>query len=232
MKFALVLALAPDRQSGRVLGDLVTADEAVKFVKEAINTGRAPDARFPQLVAIGINDVLRQHRFNPTAEQLAADIERFAVVMLEQTFEPITVDIGDSENPRILPVYTEKDAELVRDMLVSLRNLICEKEQHQQTVDALRANISAQDAESKKLRDDLVKASSAASEVATLQKKLDAAQEGALKLEAQAKIAAEVNHRLATLEADLAAAHAEAAKVAGLEAQLAEANAKLAKKGR
>lgn len=80
MKLALVLALAPDRRSGRVLSGLMPAHDAIAIVKTAINSGNAAfsadapvilDPHYPILLAIPISSVLREHRFSPTAEQLA-----------------------------------------------------------------------------------------------------------------------------------------------------------------
>lgn len=193
MKFALVLALAPDRQSGRVLGDLVTADDAVKAVKAAINTGRAPDARFPQLVAVGINDVLRQHRFNVTAEQVAEDTERFKPVTLEQSFEPITVEIVDGENKHTVTLYFEEDAEFVRTMAAAGLEAHKQLQQQQLTREHLQKIIADAQAD----------VNAKAAEITTLQKKLEAAQEGAIGLETAR---ADAVKRIAELEAQLAEA--------------------------
>ena len=73
MKLAVLLGLALDRRSGRVLeSELLPADQAIRSVKEAITAGVAPDPRFPLLMAVAIGGgVLRQHRFDATAEDLA-----------------------------------------------------------------------------------------------------------------------------------------------------------------
>ena len=72
MKLATIIGLTPDRRSGRVLSGIVPADEAVALVKLAINKDRAPDPRFPVLVAVALTSTLREHRFKPTAQEIAA----------------------------------------------------------------------------------------------------------------------------------------------------------------
>jgi hypothetical protein len=76
MTLALVISLASDRRSGRVLdGTLVPADQAVKKVKQLITDGRAPDPRFPIVAAISAGNILREHRFNPTQAEFDASEE-------------------------------------------------------------------------------------------------------------------------------------------------------------
>lgn len=82
MKHGIVIGLAPDRRSGRVLGCLVSADEAIRFVKDAITENRCPDARFPILVAVSTSSVLRQHRFTVSAAQVKGAEEHFGAVAI------------------------------------------------------------------------------------------------------------------------------------------------------
>lgn len=73
MKLGLLIALTPDRRSvGRVLSPLLPLSEVVGAVKKAIAANKAPDARFPVLQAVSIGSVVREHRFRPTAEEIAA----------------------------------------------------------------------------------------------------------------------------------------------------------------
>lgn len=208
MKHAVVLALAPDRRSGRVLGNLVTADDAVKFVKEAIHTGRCPDARFPQLVAVGINDVLRQHRFTVSAEQVAADEERFA----EEGGKKLAtvVELGEKY---VFTLINDAEVTLIREMY---GELVAEKTAAEQ----FKAAVGVAADKAAEFRAQIAKLEAAASEAAAYVQSL---KQKLAEAEAQAKIAADVNQRIATLEGDLATAQAEAAKVPELQARLAEA---------
>lgn len=69
MKLAVILALAPDRRSGRVVSGLLPADQAMAQVKQAINAGGSPDvtAEFSTLAAVDVGSILRQHRFTIAA---------------------------------------------------------------------------------------------------------------------------------------------------------------------
>ncbi len=75
MRLALLIALSADRRTAMVLSDTVPADQAIKAVKQMIETGEAPDARYPIVAAVALDHVLREHRFKPTAEEIAKAVE-------------------------------------------------------------------------------------------------------------------------------------------------------------
>jgi len=70
MRLALLIALAPDRRSGRVLSDLMPADQALAKVKQAIVSNDCPNADFPILQAVAVDAKLREHRFTPSLAEI------------------------------------------------------------------------------------------------------------------------------------------------------------------
>lgn len=100
MRLALILALTPDRRSGRALSGIIPADEAVAGVKRLIASGGTPDALHPIVQAVSLNTVLREHRCQPSAQQVAveaADLAKttdllHALQQLEQRFAQVELD--------------------------------------------------------------------------------------------------------------------------------------------
>ena len=72
MKLAIIAALSLDRRRGRVVGDIVPADQAIAAVKAAIAADKAPDPTLPLLGVFALDSCLRSHRFKPTPEEIAA----------------------------------------------------------------------------------------------------------------------------------------------------------------
>jgi len=116
MKLALVIALAPDRRSGRVLSGLIPADQAISQVKQAINENACPDARFPVLQAVAVDSRLREHRFNPTAAEIA---EARDIVVKPEDLAGIAVEIGEGDDKTIINVFSEPEAKFVQEIEAS-----------------------------------------------------------------------------------------------------------------
>lgn len=72
MKLAAIALLAADGHSGRILSDeLVPNDQAIRRVKDMIQSGECPDPRFPTVSVLPVQNLGRGHRFKPTADQVA-----------------------------------------------------------------------------------------------------------------------------------------------------------------
>lgn len=72
MKLALLVALAEDRRSGRVISqDLVPYDQGLKLFKEAVNDGLAPAADLPNLELWTAAGFTKCVRFNPARARAA-----------------------------------------------------------------------------------------------------------------------------------------------------------------
>lgn len=127
MKLALLIAFAPDRRSGRVLGDVVPADKAIATVKAAIAAGTCPDARFPNLAAVSLSDILRQHRFQVSAADVAEASKALdANVLVPSNFIP--VQIGEGEQAVIVNVTTDEEAAFLNQMADAMKGSIAEIE--------------------------------------------------------------------------------------------------------
>lgn len=113
MRLALVIALAPDRRSGRVLSGILPADKAVEQVKEAI-VANAMHEGFPNLEAVALDSCLRRHRFKPDAVLIAEDASASAPAA-----ELITVELGEGEGKVLLNVTTAEEAAFVRQLAES-----------------------------------------------------------------------------------------------------------------
>ena len=119
MKLALVIALAPDRRSGRVLSNILPADKAVNQVKLAITSNQCPDASYPILQAVKISDKLREHRFRVNPGDVESDSE---------SDEPhaadvpplIPVQLGEGEQMVIINVTTQEEADFLKQLADSI----------------------------------------------------------------------------------------------------------------
>lgn len=111
MRLALIIALAPDRRSGRVLSDILPADKAVTEVKQAIVRNEAlPD--FPIIAAVALDSTLREHRFKADAKPLKLGPEQ-----VELSASPlIEVELGEGDDKVTIRVETEEEAALVRNL--------------------------------------------------------------------------------------------------------------------
>ncbi len=109
MRLALIIALAPDRRSGRVLSDILPADKAVTEVKQAIVRNEAlPD--FPIIAAVALDSTLREHRFKADAKPLKLGPEE-----VELSSSPlIEVEVGEGDDKAVIRVETEEEAALLR----------------------------------------------------------------------------------------------------------------------
>lgn len=188
MRLALIVALAPDRRSGRVLSDLMTADQAIGKVKQAITSGECPDVDLPILVAVGIDTKLREHRFVPSAVQIAA--QRAAGASPSEEIETIVVEIGEGDQKVFLNLLSEPEAKFVRELADS----------------ALRAGQ-----EIERLRADAVKS---AGQVATLEMSVATANGRVTTLEAELAAA---RAEIAKLKEPPAAAPAEGELLPGAQ---------------
>lgn len=109
MQLAIVVALSPDRQQGQAVTGVISAVDAVQFVKRAIqNVAKdgPPVAGHPHLLAVcvgGVGASLRQHRFS-AAEMATAEPET-------ATAEPATAEtetVSDSESTSAKPAKSGK----------------------------------------------------------------------------------------------------------------------------
>jgi hypothetical protein len=117
MRLALVIALAPDRRSGRVLSGLIPADQAISQVKQGINENECPDARFPVLQAVAVDSCLREHRFRVTQAEINEAIERLASTAAQGLIQSfISVEIGEGEQLVVINVNTEEEAKFLRGL--------------------------------------------------------------------------------------------------------------------
>jgi len=114
MKLALVIALAPDRRSGRVLSGILPADAAISQVKQAITADECPDASFPILQAVATDSLLREHRFKVTTEDVERDTE--PPVTSTSGITLIPVEIGKGDDKTIINVTTDAEARFIRDL--------------------------------------------------------------------------------------------------------------------
>lgn len=121
MKLAIVIALASDRRSGRVLTNVMPSDKAITLVKAALTDGECPDARFPILRAISIDSSLREHRFRVTPQEIA-DAEDDDVVLKPADQKMITVELGPDEDKTVINVQTEAEAKFIRELAASIGN--------------------------------------------------------------------------------------------------------------
>lgn len=153
MKLALVIAFAPDQRSGRVLGGVVTADMAIKTVKDAINAGKSPDARFPNLAAVVLSDVIRKHRFQVTQaeiDQAGKDLENIAAEGLAVTMIP--VEIGEGEEMVIINVTTQEEADFLKGLATAAFDNCEEIKRLQKSMgDELSAHQTSMEAAQKEL---------------------------------------------------------------------------------
>ena len=115
MKLAIVIALAPDRRSGRVLSNILPADKAIDQVKKAIIGNQCPDARFPILQAVKLDGKFREHRFRVLPGDVAADVEDDGPSSVNIA-SLIPVKIGEGEQMVIINVTTEDEAKFLRDL--------------------------------------------------------------------------------------------------------------------
>lgn len=135
MRLALVIALTPDRRSGRVLSGLIPADQAISQVKQAINENACPDARFPVLRAVAVDSCLREHRFSPTA----VDIAESQDIVVKPEADGIVVEIGDGNDKIIINVATEPEAEALRNLADGLKLAVEESSKAQAaTIEAMK----------------------------------------------------------------------------------------------
>lgn len=142
MKLALVIAFAPDRHSGRVLGDVVAADAAIKTVKDAIAAGKCPDARYPNLAAVSLSDVIRQHRFQVSPADVAEASKAIeANVLVPSNFIP--VQIGEGEQAVIINVTTDEEAKFLTQMADAMKGSIAEIEKIRLDVEDLTEDKTA-----------------------------------------------------------------------------------------
>lgn len=180
MKLALVVAFAPDRRSGRVLGNVVPADEAVKTVKEAISAESIPDARYPILAAVALTEVLRDHRFKPTPEaiKMAEDVGDEGVPMIRLE-DLIYVGLGDGDQAVSITVTTEEEAAFVRELAESATKAGGEIERLRGELQAARQQAEGMAAANQRL-------ATYEAEIRTAQEK--AAQDAAKIAELEAKI--------------------------------------------
>lgn len=118
MKLALIIALSPDRRSGRVLSDILPADQAIDKVKRAITDGACPDARFPIIRAISLDAKLREHRFRVTAEDIAEDTPSTELSGSAFLGDLIPVEIGKGEQLVVINVTTEDEAKFLREIAI------------------------------------------------------------------------------------------------------------------
>jgi hypothetical protein len=111
MRLALIVALASDRRSGRVLSDILPADQAVTEVKQAIGRNEVlPD--YPILAAVALDSTLREHRFKADAKPLQLGPEQ-----QEQPGAPLVdVELGEGEDKVVIRVGSEEEADLVRNL--------------------------------------------------------------------------------------------------------------------
>lgn len=116
MKLALIIALSPDRRSGRVLSDILPADQAIDKVKRVITDNECPDARFPIIRAISLDAKLREHRFRVTAADIAEDSQPDDQSGAAFLGDLIPVEIGEGEQLVVINVTTEDEAEFLRDL--------------------------------------------------------------------------------------------------------------------
>lgn len=111
MRLALIIALAPDRRSGRVLSDILPADQAVTEVKQAIVRNEALPG-YPIIAAVALDSTLREHRFKADAQPLKlgpAQTELLASPLME-------VELGEGDDKAVIRVETEEEAALVRHL--------------------------------------------------------------------------------------------------------------------
>lgn len=225
MKFAVILALSPDRRNGRVLSGVLTADQAISQVKQAIGTGKAPDARFPNLQAVALTEVLRQHRFQVTQseiDQAGQDLENIAAEGLAVTLIP--VEIGSGEEMVIVNVTTQEEADFLKELaagvvgnceeITRLQKIMADQlSAHQTTMEAAQKELASCFVNFDKLRSEKV-----AADTVIAQLKADLEQRETLLQARQAEIEScqgEVgkrDERIKELESQLAEAATKAKK--------------------
>jgi hypothetical protein len=110
MRLALVIALAPDRRSGRVLSDILPADQAVAAVKAAIDANRMLEG-FPNLEAVALDSCLRRHRFKADASVIP---EEGGPEQPQQSL--IVVELGEGDGRVVINVTTEEEADFLRKL--------------------------------------------------------------------------------------------------------------------
>ena len=207
MKLAIVIALAPDRRSGRVLSDLLPADKAIDQVKKAIIGNQCPDARFPILQAIKLDSKFREHRFRVLSGDVEADSEDDAPSSVNIA-SLIPVEIGEGEQIVIINVTTENEAEFLRDLSSAV--VLASKE-----IPKLQGQLAA----AQKAADLLSQNTKIAEEVivrqkADLEAKDKAIEAGNAQIETITKEVQSGCERIKELEAQLAEAAAKAKKAA------------------
>jgi hypothetical protein len=118
MKLALVIALAPDRRSGRVMTEVLASDKAIAFVKNALASGECPDARYPILRAISIDSHFREHRFRVSAQDVT-DAEDTASMLPSDAPKMIPVELGSGDEKTIINVQTDAEAKFILELATS-----------------------------------------------------------------------------------------------------------------
>lgn len=187
MRLALLIALAPDRRSGRVLSDLMPADQALAKVKQAIITDDCPDADFPILQAVAVDAKLREHRFTLTPAQIA--VFRAKADLKPETLtrdDLIIVELGEGEDKVVINVTTDEEASFLKMLSKSMADAGVMIESRRVRIEELGGEVAKLEA----------LLTSANGQITQLE--ADLQRETAYK--------AEVNQRIATLEADLKAA--------------------------
>lgn len=233
MKLAIVIAFASDQRSGRVFGGVVTADAAIKTVKNAIADGKAPDPRFPNLAAVALSDIIRRHRFQVTPAEIAEASKPVEAASGEVFLgDLIPVEIGEGEQMVIINVTTEDEAEFLKDLAAGawraveeikrLQNVMSDAlKSHEIVIAAAKTELAEAQVQIEQMRNEKSAAegliSGAGGEIERLRNEVGIAN-GAID-----QLKSDIGQRDATLaERDT--------RISELETQLAEAIAKASKK--
>lgn len=154
MKFAVILALSTDRRSGRLLSGVLIADQAISQVKQSISAGKAPDARFPNLQAVALTEVLRQHRFQVTQAEIEEAGKPVQIASGQVTLgDLIPVEIGEGEDMVIINVTTQEEADWLKGLsegamrsvneVVRLQGVMSESlSTHEASIDAAKKELA------------------------------------------------------------------------------------------
>ena len=197
MKLAIVIALAPDRRSGRVLSDILPADKAVDQVKLAITRKQCPDARFPIIQALKLDSKIREHRFRVLPEDVAT-VEDDDAPQSADVSPLIPVEIDEGEQMVIINVSTQQEADFLKQLADATKHGCDEIKRLQSSMsDAVAAHQSA--------------IATSAADLQTRTNELEAAASQKAKL---VEVVAERDARIAELEAQLAEATAKTKKTA------------------
>lgn len=240
MKYAVLFALSTDRSRGRLLSGVLTADQAISQVKQAIKTGKAPDARYPNVQAVALTDVLRHHRFQVTAAEIAQASKPVEIASGNVHLgDLIPVEIGEGGQMVIINVTTQEEADFLKQLADgALHN--CEEIQRIQKAmgDELSAHQTSMAAAEKELadcRDAFVKhegkIAAANGQIELQQRALDERDErirtadGAIDL-----LKADIGARDGTIETITKEVREQCLRIKELEGQLVEAAAKAKKK--